>query len=197
MINIAVTFMRKLELEPDTYDEKFTVLTKGVNVEVKDWVLERIGTSKSILEVGCGTGALAVKMAQKGNDILAIDKNFQMINAAMKNYPSEKDVKLIYQIGTIRELPADEKSKDIFVSTFMLSELRPFEQQIFLRNAWKILKPGGKLIVAAEFITSGFWKIIFKIKRWWYKKKLRRLRLTSTSLVKWFFNYIEPIGFKI
>lgn len=197
MINIAVTFMRKLELEPDTYDEKFTVLTKGVNVEVKDWVLERIGTSKSILEVGCGTGALAVKMAQKGNDVLAIDKNFQMINTAMKNYPSEKDVKLIYQIGTIRELPAVEKSKDIIVSTFMLSELRPFEQQIFLRSAWKVLKPGGKLIVAAEFIPSGFWKIIFKIKRWWYKKKLRRLRLPSTSLVKWFFNYIEPIGFKI
>ena len=197
MINIAVTFMRKLELEPDTYDEKFTALTKGVNVEVKDWVLERIGTSKSILEVGCGTGALAVKMALKGNDVLAIDKNFQMINTAMKNYPSEKDVKLIYQIGTIRELPADENSKDIIVSTFMLSELRPFEQQIFLRSAWKVLKPGGKLIVAAEFIPSRFWKIIFKIKRWWYKKKLRRLRLPSTSLVKWFFNYIEPIGFKI
>ncbi|GAH09368.1 unnamed protein product, partial [marine sediment metagenome] len=139
---------------------------KGVNVEVKDWVLERIGTSKSILEVGCGTGALAIKMAQKGNDVLAIDKNFQMINTAMKHYPSEKDVKLIYQIGTIRELPADEKSKDIIVSTFMLSELRPFEQQIFLRNAWKILKSGDKLIVAAEFIPSGFWKILFKIKRW-------------------------------
>ncbi|MFX1457810.1 MAG: hypothetical protein ACFFDB_20770, partial [Promethearchaeota archaeon] len=33
--------------------------------------------------------------------------------------------------------------------------------------------------------------------RWWYKKKLRRLRLPSTSLVKWFFQYLEPIGFKI
>ncbi|MFX0083696.1 MAG: methyltransferase domain-containing protein [Candidatus Hodarchaeota archaeon] len=197
MINIAVTFMRKLELEPDTYDEQFTVLTKGVNLEVKDWISERIGTSKYILEVGCGTGALAAKIALQGNDVLAIDKNFQMINTAMKNYPSENDVKLIYQIGTIRELPADEESKDFIVSTFMLSELGPFEQQIFLRNAWKVLKPGGKLIVAAEFMPSGFWKITFRVKRWWYKKKLRRLRLPSTSVVKWFFNYIEPIGFKI
>ncbi|MFW9873447.1 MAG: methyltransferase domain-containing protein [Candidatus Thorarchaeota archaeon] len=197
MIKIAVTVMRKLELEPDTYDEKFTSLTKGVNNEVKDWVLERIGTSRSILEVGCGTGALAIKMALKGNDVLAIDKNFQMINIAMKNYPSEKDVKLIYQLGTIKELPAVEKSKDLIISIFMLSELGPFQQQIFLRNAWKVLKPGGKLIVAAEFIPSGFWKILFKLRRWWYKKKLRRLRLPSTSLVKWFFNYIEPIGFKI
>ena len=189
--------MRKLEQEPDTYDEKFTELTKGVNIEVKEWILERIGTSQSILEVGCGTGDLASKMALKGNDVIAIDKNFQMINNAMKNYPTEKEVNLIYQIGTIKELPVEENSRDFIVSTFMISELGPFEQQIFLRNSWKMLKSGGKILIGAEFIPSGFWKIIFKTKRWWYKKKLRRLRLPSTSLVKWFFNYIEPIGFKI
>jgi ubiquinone/menaquinone biosynthesis C-methylase UbiE len=189
--------MRKLEQEPETYDEKFTALTKGVNNKVNDWILEQIGAFKSILEVGCGTGTLAAKIALKDNNVLAIDKNFQMINIAMKNYPSGKDVNLIYQIGSISELPADKNSKDVIVSTFMLSELGPFEQQIFLRNSWKALKPKGKLIIAGEFIPSGFWKSIFKLKRWWYKKKLRRLRLPSTSLVKWFFGYIEPIGFKI
>jgi hypothetical protein len=79
----------------------------------------------------------------------------------------------------------------------MLSELRPLEQQIFLRNTWKVLKPNGRLIIAAEFVPSGFWKLLFKIKRWQYKKKLRRLRLKSTYLVKWFLKYLEPIGFKI
>ena len=189
--------MRKLEEEPESYEERFTALTNGVNLKVKEWIVERIGTSKSLLEVGCGTGTLAANLALKGNDVVAIDKNFQMINTAMKNYPKEKNIKLIYQIGSIRELPAEEESKDYIISTFMLSELGPLEQQIFLRNAWKILKPKGKLIIGAEFLPSGFWKIVFKIKRWWYKKKLRRLRLPPTSLVKWFFNYIEPIGFKI
>ncbi|MFW9867369.1 MAG: methyltransferase domain-containing protein, partial [Candidatus Thorarchaeota archaeon] len=189
--------MRKLELEPESYEEKFTVLTKGVNLKVKEWIIEKIGESKSVLEVGCGTGALSSKLALKNNDVIAIDKNFQMINTAMKNYPPEKNIKLIYQIGTITNLPADENSKDVIVSTFMLSELGPLEQQIFLRNAWKVLKSKGKLILAAEFIPSGVWKLTFKTKRWWYRKKLRRLRLPSTTLVKWFFNYIEPIGFKI
>ncbi|MFX1324536.1 MAG: methyltransferase domain-containing protein, partial [Promethearchaeota archaeon] len=197
MSAIAVTYMRKLEQEPETYDEKFTALTKGVNAQVKEWVLEQIGSSLSILEVGCGTGNLAAKMALKDNEVIAIDKNFQMINTAMKTYPSEKEVNLIYQIGSITDLPAGENSKDVIVSTFMLSELSPFEQQIFLRNAWKVLKPKGRLLIAGEFYPSGFWKLIFKLRRWWYKKKLRRLRLPSTSLVKWFINYIEPIGFKI
>jgi ubiquinone/menaquinone biosynthesis C-methylase UbiE len=194
---MAVTYMRKLEEEPDTYDSKFTALTKGVNLRVQEWVLNRIQDSQSILEVGCGTGVLAKKMAKKGNNVIAIDKNLSMINHAMQNYPSEEKIKLLYQIGTFKEFPVENNSKDIIVSTFMLSELRPLEQQIFLRKAWNILKQNGRLILAAEFIPSGFWKIIFKLKRWWFKKKLRRLRLKSTHLVKWFFNYIEPIGFEI
>ncbi|UCC19728.1 MAG: methyltransferase domain-containing protein [Promethearchaeota archaeon] len=189
--------MRKLELEPDSYESNFTILTKGANVKVYNWILERINNQNSILEIGCGTGTLAAKMALKGNDVLAIDKNQRMITTAMKNYPSEPNLNLLYQIGTISDLPVEESSKDIIVSTFMLSELRPYEQQIFLRNSWKALKPNGKLIIAAEFVPSGFWKLLFNIKRWWYKKKLRRLKITSTFLVKWFFNYISPIGFKI
>ncbi|MFX1387178.1 MAG: methyltransferase domain-containing protein [Promethearchaeota archaeon] len=189
--------MRKLELEPETYESKFTALTKGVNIKIHDWILDRINTPETILEVGCGAGTLAAKMALKGCDVLAIDRNVKMIKIAMKNYPPKADIKLLYQIGSITDLPAEDNSKDTIVSTFMLSELRPFEQQIFLRNAWKALKPNGRLILAAEFIPSGFSKLIFNTKRWWYKKKLRRLRLESTFLVKWFFNYLKPIGFKI
>jgi len=195
---MAVVYMRKLEQEPDTYDSKFTALTKGVNVEVRQWILDKIGNSKSILEIGCGTGSLAAQMALKQNNVLAIDINFQMINFAMQNYPSDlKEGTLEYQTGSFTNMPVEANSQDLIVSTFMLSELRPFEQQIFLRNAWKVLKPNGRLILAAEFVPNGFWKLIFKIKRWRYKKKLRRLKLRSTFLLKWFFRYIEPIGFKI
>ncbi|MFX1409114.1 MAG: methyltransferase domain-containing protein [Promethearchaeota archaeon] len=195
---MAVVYMRKLEEEPESYDTKFTTLTKGANLEVNEWVLDRINKSESILEIGCGTGTLASKMALKGNKVIAIDNNFQMINYAMQNYPSElNNNNLLYQIGSFTNLQIQPHSQDIVVSTFMLSELRPLEQQIFLRNIWNVLKSKGRLIIAAEFIPFGFWKLPFKVKRWWYKKKLRRLRLKSTFLVKWFFKYIEPIGFKI
>jgi hypothetical protein len=37
---MAVVYMKKLEEEPESYDEKFTSLTKGVNTEVKEWFLQ-------------------------------------------------------------------------------------------------------------------------------------------------------------
>ncbi|MFX1498221.1 MAG: methyltransferase domain-containing protein [Promethearchaeota archaeon] len=193
---MAVVYMRKLEQEPESYDSKFTILTKGVNIEVQNWVLDHINTVETVLEIGCGTGALASKIALKGNDVVAIDKDFKMITYAMQNYPQEENLKLKYQIGSFSDMPIEDSSKDVVVSTFMLSELRPFEQQIFLRNVWKVLKPEGRLIIGAEFLPSGFWRLIFNIKRWWYKKKIRRLRLKSTFRVKWFFNYLQQIGFK-
>ena len=197
VISMAVVYMRKLEEEPETYDSKFTELTKGINIKVQEWIMEQINSSESVLEVGCGTGTLAAKIALKGNSVIAIDKNFQMINHAMQNYPSEKEVNLLYQIGSFENFPVQNRSQDVVISTFMLSELRPLEQQIFLRNAWNVLKPNGRLLLAAEFVPSGFWKVIFKIKKWWYKKKVRRLRLKTTHILKWFFNYIEPINFNI
>ncbi|MCJ7649448.1 MAG: methyltransferase domain-containing protein, partial [Candidatus Lokiarchaeota archaeon] len=194
---MAVTYMRKLEEEPETYDSNFTTLTKGINLEVHDWVLDHLKGGKTILEIGSGTGILASKMVKNGRNVVAIDKNFQMINQAMLNYPSNIDGTLLFQIGTFKDISVPPNSQDVIVSTFMLSELRPFEQQIFLRNSWTALKPEGKLIIGAEFVPSGLWKVGFRLKRWRYKKKLRRLRLNNTYLVKWFMNYLTPIGFKL
>lgn len=194
--SMAVVYMRKLEEEPETYDSKFTQLTKGVNLKVQERILSLIKPGDSILEVGCGPGTLAYKMSELGNSVTAIDRNPRMIRTAKKRFADVKN-KLEFQVGSTDKWQIEDEAKDVIVSTFMLSELRPFEQQKFLRNAWKSLKPGSRLILAAEFKPSGFWKLIFKLKRWWYRKKIRRLRLPETFVLNWFFNYIEPIGFKL
>ncbi|MEJ2295498.1 MAG: class I SAM-dependent methyltransferase, partial [Candidatus Lokiarchaeota archaeon] len=194
---MAVVYMKKLEEEPQSYDSAFTLLTKGVNRKVQDWVLGRIQQNNMILEVGCGTGTLAKKVALKGNSVKAIDKNVRMIKHAIESYPNEKDVDLLYQIGSYENLDVENNSQDLILSTFMLSELGPFEQQIFLRNAWSALKPNGRLIIAAEFIPSGIWKIHFKLKRWWFKKKIRKLKLEGTHINENFLYFTNSIGFKI
>ncbi len=189
--------MKKLEEEPETYDSKFTTLTKGVNIDVQSWILEKLNTKQSILDIGCGPGTLAKKLALMGNKVKAIDTNFNMIKYAIDNYPTEKEVDLLYQIGSFENLQDESELYDTVVSTFMLSELNQIEQQIFLRTVWKLIKPNGRLIIGAEFIPSGLWKISFKLKRWWFKKKIHRLRLRGTHIVNHFLEYLNPIGFEI
>ncbi len=194
---MAVVYMLKLEQEPESYDANFTSLTKGTNINVQEWILERLKPTNTVLEAGCGTGAFAVKMASKGCDVVAIDKNFRMISIALKKFPGDSNLKLLYQVSSSIKLPVEESSKDVVVSTFMISELRPFEQQMFLRSAWKALRGNGRLLIADEFVPSGLRKVSFKLRRWMYKKKLKTHKLRSTRQINWFYNYLEPIGFKL
>ena len=168
--------MKRLEEEPDTYDDTFTNLTKGINLEVFEWVIENLeDKDTSILEVGCGTGKLSANIAKSKRNVIAIDQNIDMINIAMSKYPTDIEGTLLYQLGSFKSLPVEDKTQDVIISTFMLSELRPLEQQILLRNAWKALKNEGKLIIAAEFVPLGIWRLSFNVKRWIYRRKLRRL----------------------
>jgi ubiquinone/menaquinone biosynthesis C-methylase UbiE len=193
--------MKKLEMEPNSYETEFTKLTKGINLEAKEWILNKVESDDTILEIGCGPGILAKKLAQKSSKVIAIDQNHSMINEAKTNLPDEIQNKVSFFTGNAvsfdQSIPDKNIVFDKIISTFMLSELRPLEQQIFLREAWKKLKPEGKLIIAAEFEPSGISKLPFLIKRWWYKKKLRKISSGITNPLRWFHKYPEAIGYKL
>ena len=194
---MAVTYMRKLEEEPDSYDSRFTSLTKSTNLKVQDWIIDKIKKKSNVLEVGCGPGTLSSKIAKNGNKVIAVDKNAKMIDFAIKKYQNDENNDLSFHKGSFTNLQIEPFSQDVVVSTFMLSELHPLEQQIFLRNTWKTLKPNGRLFIAAEFKPDGIWKLIFKFRRWRYKKKLKRLGLKETQVLNYFYQYLEQIGFKV
>jgi len=196
-ISMSITYMLALEAEPSTYDQLFTALTKGVNKEVQEQILDQITPNMQILEVGCGPGTLAKNIAEKGGHIIAFDANLQMVIYAIGSINPEIHKNIKFQLGSAVNLPEDLGQFDIIISTFMLSELRPFEQQIFLRSAWDHLKPNGRLILADEFMPKGLAKIGFLMKRWWYLRKLKRKRSGLTHPLKWFPKYLTPIGFEI
>ena len=188
--------MRKLEEDPTIYDVNFTKLTKGINLQVQDWILERIRSKEKVMDVGCGPGQLSRKMAQKGAFVVGIDKNPKMVHVANSNVPSELKKSLSFFRGSLIDNFTLKESLDVIVSTFMLSELRPLEQQIFLREAWKLLKPDGRLYLVAEFVPSGISKVKFSLERWFYKKKTGK-KSGATHPLKWFLKYLGPIGYKI
>ena len=226
---MAVVYMKKLEEEPDTYHTEFTKLTKGINIQIQDWIMNDIDSQDTILEVGCGPGVLAAKMAKKGCSVIGLDINPKMIVVAKNsvNLNNSKvqffqgDALTLEKISTLHtqskfllkspfklSLPSTTSSDSIkddipsppsyskIVSTFMLSELRPLQQQIFLRNSWKKLQDGGEMYLAAEFVPTGMANLKFRLERWYFKKRMKRLK-KSTNPLKNFRKYLDPIGFKI
>jgi ubiquinone/menaquinone biosynthesis C-methylase UbiE len=194
---MSIAYMLALEAEPSTYEQLFTALTRGVNKEIQERILDQVTPGMQILEVGCGPGTIAKKVAEKGGHIIAFDSNLQMVIHAIGSIDPEIHKTVKFQLGSATNLPEEIGQFDLIISTFMLSELRPFEQQIFLRKAWEHLKPKGRLIFADEFMPHGLAKIKFLLKRWWYLRKLKRKRSGLTHPLNWLFNYLPPIGFEI
>ncbi len=189
--------MKRLEREPATYEKLFTGLTGGINIQVHEWILEKLAPGNSVLEIGSGPGTLAFKMSSLGCSVVAFEKNPGMINEAKKqNDATPHNSRPIFKWGTVRTMDVETGVHDFVVSTFVLSELRPFEQQIFLRKAWNSLKPGGKLIIAEEFEPTGLSRVAYNLKRWVYKRRLGRLRSGEMHPLRWFEKYTAPVGFK-
>jgi ubiquinone/menaquinone biosynthesis C-methylase UbiE len=187
--------MLELENEPNTYDQQFTQLTKGINNLVFDWILTKIKDIKvdnhlplRIADIGCGPGTLAKKVAQLGHNVIGLDANSAMIehaNRQIATTPIPKGGSLIFENGSATVFPESIGKLDIVTTTFMLSEMRTLRQNQFLQTTWNALKEGGRLFIAEEFIPNGLARIGFMIKRLWYTLKLRRKRTGITHPLKW------------
>ncbi|MFX0100682.1 MAG: methyltransferase domain-containing protein [Candidatus Hodarchaeota archaeon] len=194
---MAVVYMKKLESEPSSYEKLFTELTKGINLKVNEWIIERLGEPRKVLEIGPGSGELALEMAKVGHDVTGVEPDFGMLQEAKKKSKSNEDLALEFKWGDVKTMNVELGTYEAVVSTFVLSELRHLEQQIFLQKAWIALKPGGKLLVAAEFVPTGVKRLGFLIKRWWYKRKLGRKKTGEIHPLKWFSKYPGQIGFNL
>ncbi|MHA1684315.1 MAG: class I SAM-dependent methyltransferase [Promethearchaeota archaeon] len=99
---------------------------------------------KSVLDLGCGTGSLAIDIAEAGAaSVLAIDINEEKIEWAKKNlegYFSRFKNIVTYNTSALEDISPD--SFDVIVSKDTFEHIENFEG--FLKHALRILKPGGK-----------------------------------------------------
>jgi len=75
------------------------------------------GKAKKMMELACGTGNHAFQLEQLGYEIQAIDYSADMIGKA-KEKAIEKQSKINFQIGDMRELPLFEEKFDVAISLF-------------------------------------------------------------------------------
>jgi ubiquinone/menaquinone biosynthesis C-methylase UbiE len=102
-----------------------------------------------VLDVGCGTGYLARLLARAvgpGGRVVGIDPSASMVEYAARKADGASNLKL--QLGTAESLPFPSEQFDVVVTSLMLHHLPEDLRVPALREMYRVLRPGGTLLVA-------------------------------------------------
>jgi demethylmenaquinone methyltransferase/2-methoxy-6-polyprenyl-1,4-benzoquinol methylase len=149
--------MRILESAPRRYELGIRLLTLGRLDKAYDRLASHIERGQQVLDIGCGTGALTLRAAQRGAKVKGVDINAQMLEIAgqrVKSAGLTGSVELV-EMG-VAELDGEQTQRyDAVMSGLCLSELSEDEVSYTLKEAARILRPGGLLLIADEIKPHG------------------------------------------
>jgi SAM-dependent methyltransferase len=99
----------------------------------------------AILDLGCGTGRHALRLAAAGAEVTAVDFSEGMLAEARRKPGAESVRFLVHDLH--ESLPFADGSFDLVVSGLVLEHLRNLGH--FFREARRMLNPGGRAVVSA------------------------------------------------
>jgi ArsR family transcriptional regulator len=98
-----------------------------------------------IADLGAGEGAFALLLAQRALQVIAVDNSAKMIEFGREEALRHGLKNVEYRLGDMEEVPIDTESVDlVFFSQSLHHALHPGRA---VHEAWRILKPGGRIIL--------------------------------------------------
>ena len=98
-----------------------------------------------VADLGAGEGTLAQLLAQRAEKVIAVDLSPKMVEFGQTLALQNGLTNLEYRIGDIEEPPIDDSSLDLAILSQALHHAE--HPQRAIDAAFRILKPGGRLIV--------------------------------------------------
>lgn len=162
---------RAFDLHADGYDEHFTGSATGQAQRRQVWraLGSYIQRPLDILEVNCGTGEDALRLARLGHRVVATDISKEMIRICKaKLKEAAPPVEPVFQQAGFLELERQlpDRTFDLVFSNFGgLNCCSPQETQEVAARFDSLLKPGGRLFLV--YMSRNCWwdKVYFTLKR--------------------------------
>lgn len=98
-----------------------------------------------IADLGAGEGAFSLLLAQRATRVIAVDSSARMVEVAKTQAKKQGVTNFECRIGDMEEVPIDDASVDlVFFSQSLHHAPHPDRA---LGEAWRILKPGGRIAI--------------------------------------------------
>jgi ubiquinone/menaquinone biosynthesis C-methylase UbiE len=136
------------------YDILAWLFTHGREGNLRNRIVElaRLAPRDAVLDIGCGTGTLAITAArhvEPGGQVFGIDASAPMIARATWK-AARKRADVTFQLAAAEQLPFADRRFDVVLSTLMLHHLPRPTRQRAVAEACRVLKPGGRML-AVDF----------------------------------------------
>ena len=128
------------------YDRLMDYIDYDVWIDDIETIVGRFGTKEKWLDISCGTGSMAIKLAKRGKQITAVDLSPYMIEIAA-NKASEEKVEIDFHVGNMINYDDGNRYDVIFNLHDGLNYLlENTDTQSFINNSYKLLNPDGLLL---------------------------------------------------
>jgi ubiquinone/menaquinone biosynthesis C-methylase UbiE len=121
-------------------------------------VLERLvePNGKDVLDIGCGGGALVRDLAARGARVIGVEISEEQLAPALAG---DRGTGARYLVGRAQELPLDDASMDVAVFMRALHHVPPADLTQGLREACRVLRPGGVVYVAEPLAEGDYFAL--------------------------------------
>jgi ubiquinone/menaquinone biosynthesis C-methylase UbiE len=126
-------------------------------LELRDRILglAQLLESDCVLDVGAGTGLLALAAARRVARVMAIDISPVMGAHLQQKLARQGLHNTEVQVGNATALPLAGDSVDVVVSNYCFHHLRDSDKLRALAEAKRVLRPGGRLVVGDVMFRIG------------------------------------------
>ncbi|MGH2830827.1 MAG: class I SAM-dependent methyltransferase [Actinomycetota bacterium] len=155
------------DYEASTYDDRW-----GISFDARciDYAREKFAKVAppvrygDVLEIGCGTGFFIVNLWQAGlvERAYAQDISPGMVEVCRRNAERAGLDGIEVKASDAESLPYDDDSFDLVVGHAVLHHLP--DVPAALRECYRVLRPGGRLVIAGEPTRLGF-QLVFHVAR--------------------------------